>query len=56
MKTVYVIYHGLSVPYARSECATWKVASRFIKDTIDAGGQIHSVKKEQKESVDEIYE
>lgn len=47
-KTVYVVYHGTTIPRERAEFKSWKQAQKFIKDEIDkmVGTNIHSVYKE----------
>lgn len=41
----YSVYWGNAVPFSKSEFATWKAASVFIKQMLDLDIQVHSVNR-----------
>lgn len=51
MKKQYVVHYG-SVPYPSKSFSSFAEASAFIKETLDAGQQIHSVSKEYTDDAD----
>lgn len=46
---IYRIYYGPSVPFQNETFTTWADACAFMKRQLDAGIQIHSVCKENKD-------